>query len=169
METRKVVWASLLAALSIVIDSIFKLIIPLQTMGTAYYAIPIVIAAIFLGPKYSILVAFIGDLVSVFIAGHPFFPLFSIASTMWGIIPGFLLKGKKNFGLILTVVLITHILVSALNSYALYVHYHRTIEGLMVDLPLRLGLIIPNSIIITLLVQAVIIPIEEKEVFKISG
>lgn len=160
MELRKVVWASLLGAASIIIDMLFKLIIPIQVMGTPYYAIPIIIAAIFLGPKYSIPIAFLGDLVSTTLAGHTFFPLFSIASTLWGIIPGLLLKNTSNFTFILLVVFITHILVSATNSLALYIHYHNSIEGLLVDLPLRLIMIIPNTIVITLLVEASIEPIK---------
>lgn len=169
MELKKIVWAAILAALSIVIDIAFKMIIPLQTMGTAYYAIPIIIGAIFLGPKYSIWIAFISDFISVFIAGHTFFPLFSLASTLWGVIPGFLLKGKTNLKRILIVVFLTHLIVTTVNSFALYIHFHKTIEALLVDLPLRYGLIIPNSLIIAILVHASLIPISDKNVFKISG
>ncbi|VEU80249.1 folate family ECF transporter S component [Haploplasma axanthum] len=160
MELKKIVLASILTALSIVIDITFNALVPTQTMGTAYYAIPIIIAGIFLGVKYSLLMAFIGDSLSVIIGGIPFFPLFSIGAMMWGLLPGLLLKNKKGFSRILVVVLITHILVTTLNSVALMVHYHKSITGLLIDLPLRAFLIIPNSIIIALLVEAVLTPIE---------
>ncbi|MDY0277371.1 MAG: folate family ECF transporter S component [Acholeplasma sp.] len=166
MEIKKVVWAAMLAALSIVIDFTFNMIIPVQTMGTPYYAIPIIIAAIFLGPKYSIMIAFLGDLVTVLITpGVTFLPLFALASIMWGVIPGLLLKNNKKFINILLVVLITHLAVTSINSLALFVHYHKSVTGLMVDLPLRLGLIIPNTLIISMLVEAVLTPVDSRITF----
>ena len=160
MDIRKVVWASALGALSIIIDMIFKLVVPLQTMGTPYYAIPIIVAGIFLGPKYSILVAFLGDLVSTTLAGDPYFIMFSIGSTLWGVIPGLLLYKKEGFKRIIFVVLITHIIVTLMNSYALYYHFHKSISALLIDLPLRAGMIIPNTLIISLLVEASLEPIK---------
>lgn len=160
MELKKVIWASILTALSIIIDVVFKTIIPTQTMGTAYYAIPIIIAAMFLGVKYSLIVAFIGDLVGVLLAGVPYFPLFSLGAMMWGLIPALFLKNRRDFKSIIIVILITHLLVTSLNSFALMVHYHQSIQGLLIDLPLRAFLIIPNSIIISLLIEGVLTPIE---------
>lgn len=163
METKKMVWAAILAAISVIIDTTLKLVIPTQLVGVPFYAIPIIVSAIFLGPKYSIIIAFLGDFVTLLLApGIPFYPLFSLASTMWGIIPGFLLYKKKPSLLIIgLVVFITHILVTALNSYALMVHYHASLAGLLIDLPLRLLLIIPNTMIITAVVKSIIVPIED--------
>lgn len=162
MEVKKVVWASVLGALSVVIDVAFKNIVPLETMGTPYYAIPIIIASIFLGPKYSISIAFLGDLISVLLSPFPYLPIFSLGSLMWGLIPGFLLKDKYSFKNIILVVFLTHILVTSINSLALYVHYHKSVQALLIDLPLRSLLIIPNTIIISLLVEGVLEPIKIK-------
>ena len=41
MEIKKVVWASILGAISVVIDIVFKLLIPVNTIGIPFYAIPI--------------------------------------------------------------------------------------------------------------------------------
>lgn len=157
------VWAAILAAISVVIDVTFKMILPTQLIGVPFYAIPIIVSSIFLGPKYSIMIAFSGDLVTLMITpGVPFLPLFSLGSTVWGIIPGLLLYKKKpsllNIGL---VVLITHISVTSINSFALMVHYHKSFAGLLVDLPLRLLLIIPNTMLITSATRSLIIPIED--------
>lgn len=162
MKLKKVVLASILAAVSVVIDIIFKSIIPLQTLGTPFYAIPIIVAAIFLDVRYSVIIAFLGDGVAVLLSGQTYLPLFTLSALMWGLIPGLFLKHKSNFGFILLIVFVTHILATTLNSYALYVHFHRSIEGLLVDLPIRLSLIIPNSLVVALLVKAVLVPIEEK-------
>lgn len=82
MKLKHVVLASLLGALSVVIDMLLNILIPIDTMGTAYYAIPIIVIAIFFGIKYSLFIAFIADAITVLTLGIPFFPLFSLASVM---------------------------------------------------------------------------------------
>ncbi|HKL94796.1 MAG TPA: folate family ECF transporter S component [Haploplasma sp.] len=160
MELKKVVWAAVLAALSIVIDVVFKLIIPSNDMQTPYYAIPIIVSAIFLGPKYSIVIAFLGDLVSILLVGGVPLPLFSLSSTMWGVIPGLFLYKNKKFTKLLLVVLLTHIVVTATNTYAIYIHFaNKNFATILVSLPLRIGMVIPNTLIISLLVEGALEPI----------
>lgn len=162
-ETKKMVLAAILTAISIVIDTVFKVIIPTQLVGVPFYAIPIIIGAIILGVKYSLIIAILGDIVSAVISpGVTPLPLFTLAALFWGLIPGLTLYKEKHKGfLMVLIILVTHLIVTALNSFALYVHFHRSIAGLLVDLPLRLILIIPNTIIIVTLCRAVIESIRE--------
>lgn len=163
MEIKKVVWASILGAISVVIDIVFKLLIPVNTIGIPFYAIPIVIAAIFLGPKYSIAIAFLGDLVTVLLVGQTPLPLYSLASTMWGIIPGILFRKKHNFSWILLVIFITHLAVTLTNSFAYYIHFSGyNLKATLVTLPFRAAMIIPNSLVIALLTEATLEPIKIK-------
>lgn len=159
MKLKHVVLASLMGALSVIIDILFNLLIPIETLGTAYYAIPIIVVAIFLGVKYSLVIAFIADALTVFILGIPFFPLFSLSSIMWGLVPTVLKPNTKLWKKIL-VVIITHILVTSINSLAIAVHYTGSFKAMLIELPVRLSLVIPNSIIISLIVEAVIEPIK---------
>ena len=94
METKKMVLAAILTAISVVIDTTFKLMLPTQLVGVPFYAIPLVIRAIILGPKYSVIMALLGDLTSVLIAGQTALPLFALGAMMWGLIPGLLLHRK---------------------------------------------------------------------------
>lgn len=159
MKLKHVVLASLLGALSVVIDMLLNILIPIDTVGTAYYAIPIIVIAIFFGIKYSLFIAFIADAITVLTLGIPFFPLFSLASVMWGVIPTILKPETKLWKKIL-VILITHILVTTINSVAIAVHYTGSFKAMLLELPIRLSLVIPNSIIIALVVEAVIEPIK---------
>lgn len=165
MKLRKIVFAAMLAAISIVIDLLFKSVIPNNTIGTAYYAIPIVICGIFLGLKYSVVVAILCDTVGVLVAGQTFLPLFMLAPIFWGLIPALLLNKDSDFREILIVILVTHIFVTGVNSLALVVHIFKSWKGLIADLPFRLGLLIPNSIVISLLVQAIMEPLLIKPSF----
>lgn len=155
MELKKFTFAAMLAAISVVIDVIVKQLIGTNTIGTAYYAIPIIIAAIFLGVKYSLVIAILADAVSVLLAGQTFLPLFMVGPIIWGLIPGLLLKKNSNLFKIIVVLLITHLLVTTANSIALVIHIHKSWQALLVDLPLRAGLIIPNTLIIAFLTEAV--------------
>ena len=162
METRKMVLAAILTAISVVIDTTFKLVIPTQLIGVPFYAIPIVIGAIILGVKYSVIIAILGDIISVLLApGVAMLPLFTLSALMWGLIPGlFLYKHEGSLLRIIIIVLIAHLIVTSLNSFALFIHFHRSIEGLLVDLPLRLLLIIPNTIIISATTKAILEPVK---------
>jgi len=155
MELKKFTFAAMLAAISVVIDVIVKQLIGTNTIGTAYYAIPIIIAAIFLDVKYSVVIAILADAVGVILAGQTFLPLFMVGPMIWGLIPGLLLNKNSNLFKIIAVLLITHLLVTSANSFALAVHIHKSWQALLVDLPLRAVLIIPNTLIISLLTEAV--------------
>lgn len=97
MEMKKVTFATMLAAISVVIDILVKNLIGTNTIGTAYYAIPILIAAIFLGFKYSVVIAILADAVGVILAGQPFLPLFMVGPILWGLIPGLFLNKKVTY------------------------------------------------------------------------
>lgn len=164
-ELRKIVWAALLTAISIVLDSVFKIILP-SNVGVAFYAIPIIIAGMFLDIKYSLVIAFLGDGVSVLISGDPFYPLFTLGSLMWGLIPPLLLNKDSKLPKIIVVVLLTHLFVTSINSLAIVVHYTKNFMGMLVDLPLRIALAIPASFAISFGVEALIEPIKLKESFS---
>ena len=155
MELKKVVFAAILAAISVVLDVLSKYMIGIQTMGTGYYAIPIIIAAIFLGVKYSVVVAVLADLVSVLLAGQTILPLFVLGPIFWGLIPALFLNKDSSLVKIVIVVIFAHLLATLANTLALYVHIHGSITQTLIGLPLRLGLIIPNSLIIAFIVEAI--------------
>lgn len=161
METKRMVLAAMLTALSIILDTLFKMVIPSQLIGVPFYAIPLIIGAITLGLKYSLIMAILGDIISVLLAGNSaIMPLFTVSAMMWGLLPGLLLHKKyKSLLYTLIIILITHLLVTSINSFAIYYHITKSIEGLLVELPLRLLLILPNTVIIASLTKAIMEPV----------
>lgn len=158
-ELKNIIWAALLTAISVLLDVALKLPLP-RTIGFAFYAIPIIIAGIFLGIKYSLAIAIIGDTVGVILSGMPFFPIYALGSAMWGLIPPLLLNKYSNFAKIIITVFLTHFIVTTINSIAQVVHYHTGFVGMLIDLPLRIALAIPSSIVIAFLIEALIEPIK---------
>lgn len=165
MDLKKFIFASLLATISVIINLVFKTLIQTDKIGTAYYAIPIIIACLFLGLRYSILVALASDIIGVLLSPFPFYLFFTISSLMWGIVPA-LLKGKRmNLFKLIIIVFITHLLATTTNSFAIAFHITKSYKAMLIDLPLRLLLLIPNTIIIALLTEAVSEAIKLKDSF----
>lgn len=169
MELKKVVFATMLATISVIINVLFKTLIQTDLIGTAYYAIPIIIACLFLDLKYSVLVALASDIVGVLLSPFPFYFFFTFGSLMWGLIPS-LLKGKKQsvFKLII-IIFVTHLFATTINSFAIAFHITKSYKAMLIDLPLRLALIIPNTLIIAFLTEAVSEAIKLKESFLTKG
>lgn len=169
MNLKKLIFATMLAAISVIINVLFKSIIALDTIGTAFYAIPIIIACIYLDFKYSVLVALASDILGVLLSPFPFYIFFTLSSLMWGIIPS-LLKGKKQslFKLII-IIFITHIFATTINSFAIAFHITKSFKAMLIDLPLRLILIIPNTLILAFLTEAISEAIGLTESFLTTG
>lgn len=113
--------AGILTALSIALDVLVKQVIPAADFGLPYYAIPLIIGGIVLGPIYGALMGLVSDNVGfiLFVRGG-YNPLFSLSAIIWGFLPGLLLNKKSSnlrIGIVLT---ITHILATLLNTFALY-------------------------------------------------
>jgi len=169
MELKKLIFATMLAAISVIINVLFKTLIQTDTIGTAYYAIPIIIACLFLDLKYSVLVALASDIVGVILSPFPFYFFFTFGSLMWGIIPS-LLKGRKhNLFKLIVIVFITHLFATTINSFAIAFHITKSYKAMLVDLPIRLALVIPNTLIIAFLTEAVSEAIKLKDSFLHEG
>lgn len=101
INTRSLVGASLLTAISIVLTRAFSLILPLAglpALRIGFGEIPIIISGIIYGPLWGGLTGAIADLIGVMINPQgAFFPGFTLSSILWGVIPGILYSlVKKN-------------------------------------------------------------------------
>ncbi|TAH63959.1 MAG: folate family ECF transporter S component [Gottschalkiaceae bacterium] len=116
IDTRSLVGASLLTAISIVLTRVFSFMIPLAGLPTLRFGIgevPLIISGILFGPLVGGLSGVIADLIGVMInlQGSAFFPGFTLSSILWGVIPGVLFslirknKFKINYNIINGVVL----------------------------------------------------------------
>lgn len=119
-ELRKLTLAATLTALSIVIDILSKTIIPSGvSFGFPFYAIPLVIGSIVLGPIYGVTMGFLSDLV-----GFISFPqgtydiLFALQAMAWGVIPWLIARRKSSAPRVVIAVLVTHIVASLCSTTA---------------------------------------------------
>lgn len=148
---KKITLSAILIALSIVLDIIFKQITFTTTMGFPYYAIPVVIGSIVLGPLYGALIGASSDVISFFMFPQGTFSFwFIIAPTLWGLIPGFFVKSKANIWWLAIVLLTTHIIATAFNTLAMY--QIGLWQLALSSLSLRIMLLPVNVVIITFLV-----------------
>ena len=152
-ELKKLVLASSLVAISIVIDIFFKQVLSFNNFGVPFYAIPIIFGSIVLGPVYGLIMGYVSDLV-----GFVAFPngvyafIFALSAMIWGLVPGlFLYKNFDKSKLVFTVIL-THILATIANTIGLLTFLPR--ETALASLTVRLTMIPINVIIISLLVSS---------------
>ena len=152
-ELQKLVLASSLVAISIVIDIFFKQILSFNNFGVPFYAIPIIYGSIVLGPIYGLIMGYVSDLV-----GFVAFPngayafIFALGAMLWGFLPGLFLYRKYDRTKLVFVLIFTHILVTFANTLGLLTFLSR--ESALASLTVRLTMIPINVVIITILVHA---------------
>ncbi len=150
-QLQKLVLAASLAAVSVVIDVFFKYALNIQNFGLPFYAIPIILGSIILGPFYGIGMAVVGDAIGVVISGQIYLPLFVLAPIMWGLIPGLLLHKRYTPFKLSYVVPLSYLFASLSNTLALYIYFgNHAAFALLIP---RLALIPFNSVIIFILVR----------------
>jgi ECF transporter S component (folate family) len=152
-ELQKLVLASSLVAISIVIDIFFKQVLSFNNFGVPFYAIPIIYGSIILGPVYGLIMGYVSDLV-----GFVAFPngayafIFALGAMLWGLIPGLFLFKKFDKVKLVMVIAFTHVLVTIANTIGLLTFL--STETALASLTIRLTMIPVNVVIITLLVSS---------------
>ena len=171
-KTKKIILSALLLASFIILDR-------LVTINTQFLAInlsllPIMIAAIILGPKYSIIIAALGDLIGALL--WPFgayFVGFTITSGITGLIFGLMLyknpnKTNKLFWLkaILSNVLVYALVNILLNSLCLHIMYGKAFiyyVGLRVSAQ---TIMLPIYIVLIIALEKALSPIIKKYLYE---
>lgn len=152
-QLQKIVLAASLAAVSVVIDVFFKYALGIQNFGLPFYAVPIILGSIVLGPLYGVIMAVVGDGVGVMLANQGYLPMFVLAPVVWGLVPGLFLHKRYSAVKLAYVVPLTYFLASLSNTLALYIHFD--VQTTLALLVLRMGLIPFNSVIIYMVVKDV--------------
>lgn len=163
LQIQRLALAASLTAISVVIDAFFKVMLNLQNFGLPFYAIPIVIGGIILGPLYGGIMGLVGDAIGIFMTGGTYLPFFVVAPILWGVLPGLFLHKKFSITKLAFIVLITYFLASATNTIAMLIYWPR--EATFAWFVLRMTLIPFNSIIIFMMVKDIykkLIPLFER-------
>lgn len=94
-KTKKLILSAMLLALSIVLSRFFS--IKTQLLVISLNFIPIMLAAIWLGPKYSTLIAALSDLIgAILFPFGSYFPGFTVSAAITGFIYGIFLYKKPE-------------------------------------------------------------------------
>lgn len=126
-EVRFVSLASILTALSIGLDLLVKNVIPTIDFGLPYYAIPLIIGSIVLGPVYGAIMGFTSDLIGFVLAQRGSYAfLFAFSAIAWGVIPGLLLKKDSKWLKVTIAIILTHLIATGLNTLALWLEVSPT-------------------------------------------
>jgi riboflavin transporter len=145
LEIKKVALAAMLTALSVTIDVFFKYVLSIQNFGLPFYAIPLVLGSIILGPFYGAIMGFVGDAIGVTLAQQGYLPMFAFAPILWGFIPGLFLNKSYKVEKLAYVLLFTYILASLSNTFAIFIHFGRATA--LLTIILRMSLIPFNTVI----------------------
>ncbi|MBN3491196.1 ECF transporter S component [Acholeplasma equirhinis] len=159
-ELRKLTLAATLTALSIVLDIMFKSIIPANIQfGLPYYAIPLVIGSLVLGPHYGAVMGFMSDLIGFYSnsGGFTYDPIYALQAVMWGVIPYLIARRNSGWARIGIAVLVSHLFATFCSSLADFVGTYVWTDGNIdasfarvgLFLPLRLYMLPVNTVIIT--------------------
>lgn len=156
-ETKKIILSGLLLALLIVLSRFIS--IKTQILVISLSFIPIMISAILLGPKYSLLIAGLGDLIGALL--FPFgeyFVGFTITAALSGLIYGLFLYNKNEneffsekkllFRLILSSILVLVIINIFIKSFMIHLLYGKAFIAVLSTRVIAELIMIPIQIIV---------------------
>ena len=95
-KIKKIILASMLLAILIILNRFIS--IKTEVLVISFSFVPIMMSAIWLGPKYSTTIALLGDLLgAILFPFGPYFPGFTVSSAVSGLIYGIFLynNGKE--------------------------------------------------------------------------
>lgn len=94
-KTKKIVLSAMLLALLIVLSRFLSIKTPIVVISLSF--VPIMMAAIWLGPKYSLLIAALGDLIgAILFPFGAYFPGYTLSQLLTGLIYGIFLYKKPE-------------------------------------------------------------------------
>lgn len=94
-KTKKLILSAILLALLVVLNRFISIKTPLLVISFSF--IPVMISAILLGPKYTAMIAGLGDLIgAILFPFGPYFPGFTVSAAIAGLIYGIFLYKKPG-------------------------------------------------------------------------
>lgn len=156
-KVKKLVLASLLLAILIVVERLVSFQTPVLRISFAY--VPIILSAILLGPLWSTLIAGVGDIIGALLFPKGvFFPGFTLSALLTGLVYGLLLYNTKSNRAFLVRLLISNFLV------LLSIHIGLTSLWVAITVGKAFLIIAPTRIISA----AILFPIEVSTIYLLK-
>ena len=94
-KIKKIILAAMLLAIFIILNRFVS--IKTEVLVISFTFVPMMMSAIWLGPKYSLAIGLLGDLIGALLFPFgPYFPGFTVSSAISGLIYGLFLYNKGN-------------------------------------------------------------------------
>jgi len=168
-KTKKMVLSALLLTLSIVLSRFLSIKTPILAINFSF--VPIMLAGIWLGPKYTVLIAGLSDLIgAILFPFGEFFVGFTISSCLAGLIYGLILYKKNgeltNKGLIIRLIiscaLVIFLVNTVLNTIWLVIMYNKAFVVLFTARIAKEIIMFPIQVFSMLLIAQGLRPITKK-------
>lgn len=145
IELKKVILASLLTALAVGINLFFQYLIPSSDSGLPLYSIPLIIASLYLGPWYGVLIGIAADTAIGFLGPYGYMPLFILSTLAWSVIPGIIARKRYSLFKMVAAISISYLFATLGNTLALAVNISSNvaISSLTVRIPVMLVSLTP--------------------------
>lgn len=168
-KTKKMILSALMITISIVLSRFLSIKTPI--LSITFNFVPIMLAGIWLGPKYSCLIAVIADLIgAILFPFGEFFIGFTISAAAMGLIYGFVLYKKEGeyskkeliIRLIIASVLVILIVNTVLNTLWLVIMYKKAFFVLLGTRIVKEIIMIPIQVGTMFILVQVLNPIVKK-------
>ncbi|MDR0978640.1 MAG: folate family ECF transporter S component [Lachnospiraceae bacterium] len=169
-KIKKIVLSAMFLAMLIVISRFLSINLQLLTIGFAF--VPIMLSALYLGPKYSAMIAALGDLMGALLFPFgPYFPGFTISAGITGLIYGLFLyrkpeKKMSNKKLILFLTISSAVVLGfssvLLNSLFLHVLYGKAFVALLATRVVKDLVMLPIQVIVIFILHKLLHPVIKK-------
>ena len=155
LRVRVLVFCAMLAAMSVVLAYLAKLIFGLGPVRVTFENLPIIFGGVTFGPVAGVMVALTADLCSCLWAAQAPNPLILLGSALVGAVSGILgrtvLRGRRFLSLLL-VELFTHLVGTiVVKTWALHAYYGYHALALLPRVPLYLGIAVAESYLLSVL------------------
>ncbi len=153
---KKLVFAALMTAMSVVIGLFCKSYLTFGAVRVTFDNLPVLISGVFLGPFYGLAVGAASDLITAPITGSVN-PIITVGAASVGLISGVLgkmMRNKKGYLWVLSAVMPAHVVGSMLiKSFGLWYFYGYTLPLILPRIPLYLCIGLVESYIIYILIK----------------
>ncbi len=131
----KIILTTMFAAIAAAVSLFFVYVVPSDgTFGLPFYAIPLMIGSLLLGPKYGLVAGFLADLAIGFLGKYGYMPLYTISSLSWSFFAG-LIKNKYKALKLLIMTFVSYLIATLGNTLANYIYFGK--KAALGTLPLR--------------------------------